>query len=131
MPYRERMTSWSASQLTTLRDVQEIRITPADESSPGRLIWVLETGGRVFVRSWKGPDKAWYRDTLACGGAHISGQDVEIEADVTVARSTDADAAVDAEFLRKYGDPYAIEMTQSPARETTLELLPLDERVEG
>lgn len=123
------MASWSDSQLTTLHDVQEIRITPADESSPGRLIWVLETGGRVFVRSWKGADKAWYRDTVACGGAHLSGQDIEIEADVTVARTSDADDAVDAEFLRKYGDPYATEMTRSPARDTTLELLPLDTRL--
>ncbi len=125
------MTSWTDSQLQTLHDVQEIRIAPADESSPGRLIWVVETDGRVFVRSWKGAGKAWYRDTLACGGAHISGQDVEIEADVTVARASDADGAVDAEFLRKYGDPYATEMTLPLARETTLELLPLDARLEG
>lgn len=123
------MASWSESQLRTLHDVQEIRIAPADESSPGRLIWVLETGGRVFVRSWKGPEKAWYRDTLACGGAHISGQDIEIEADVTITRASDADAAVDAEFLRKYGDPYATEMTQPLARDTTLELLLLDPRL--
>jgi hypothetical protein len=123
------MTSWSGSQLATLHDVHEIRIAPADESSPGRLIWVLETGGRVFVRSWKGPGAAWYRHTLACGGAHISGQDVEIEADVTVARARDADAAVDAEFLRKYGDPYASEMNEPLARETTLELTPIDDRL--
>ena len=97
--------------------------------SLGRLIWVLETGGRIFVRSWKGAHKAWYRDTLACGGGHISGQDIEIEADVTVARATDADAAIDAEFLRKYGDPYASEMNLPLARETTLELIPLDSRL--
>jgi hypothetical protein len=125
------MTSWSGSQLATLHDVREIRITPADESSPGRLIWVLETGGRVFVRSWKGPGAAWYRDTLACGGAHISGQDVEIEADVTVARASDADAAVDAEFLRKYGDPYASEMNLPLARETTLELTSIGDGARG
>jgi hypothetical protein len=125
------MTSWSESQQRTLHDVQEIRITPADERSPGRLIWVLETGGRVFVRSWKGAGKAWYRDTLACGGAHISGQDIEIEADVTVARATDADAAVDAEFLRKYGDPYASEMNLPLARETTLELVPIGDGARG
>ena len=125
------MTSWSESQLATLHDVHEIRITPADESSPGRLIWVLETGGRVFVRSWKGPGAAWYRDTLACGGAHVSGQDVEIEADVTVARASDADVAVDAEFLRKYGDPYASEMNLPLARETTLELTPIGDGARG
>ncbi|MGN6326866.1 DUF2255 family protein [Pseudolysinimonas sp.] len=125
------MSGWSDSQLGTLHDVQEIRITPADERSPGRLVWVLETGGRVFVRSWKGPEKAWYRDILACEGAHISGQDIEIEADVTVARASDADAAVDAEFLRKYGDPYATEMTLPLARETTLELLPIEDGARG
>ena len=123
------MTSWTASQLQTLHDVQEIRITPADERSPGRLIWVVETGGRVFVRSWKGPDKAWYRDVLAAGGAHLSGQDVDIEADVSVGRTAEADAAVDAAFLSKYGDPYATEMTQEPALGTTLELLPIDPRL--
>jgi hypothetical protein len=123
------MTSWTESQLRTLHDVQEIRITPADERSAGRLIWVLEVDGRVFVRSWKGPGKAWYRDTVAAGGAHVSGQDIEIEADVTVNRAMDADAAIDAEFLRKYGDPYATEMNQPLARDTTLELLPLDARL--
>lgn len=123
------MTSWTASQLETLHEVREIRIQPADERSPGRLIWVIEVDGRVFVRSWKGPRRAWYHDTVACGGAHLSGQDVEIEADVTVRRASDADGAVDAELLRKYGDPYASEMNLPIARDTTLELLPLDTRL--
>jgi hypothetical protein len=123
------MTSWSGSQLRTLHDVREVRIAPADERSAGRLVWVLEVEGRVFVRSWKGPEARWYRDTLAAGGAHISGRDIEIEADVTVARATDADAAIDAEFLRKYGDPYATEMTRTPARETTVELVPVSGRL--
>lgn len=125
------MTAWSDSQLETLYDVQEIRITPADERSPGRLIWVVVVDDRVFVRSWKGPEKTWYRDTVAAGGAQISGQDVEIEADVTVGRASDADDAIDAEFLRKYGDPYAHEMNEPLARDTTLELLPIGDGARG
>jgi hypothetical protein len=90
---------------------------------------VVEVDGRVFVRSWKGPGKDWYRDTLAVGGAHVSGRDIEIEADVEVRRASDADAAIDAELLRKYRSRYAAEMTAPLARDTTLELLPLDARL--
>ena len=46
-----------------------------------------------------------------------------------VRRTSDADGAVDAEMLRKYGDPYASEMNLPLARDTTLELLPLDARL--
>jgi len=125
------MTGWTASQLATLHDVQLIRITPADERAAGRTIGVTEIAGRVFVRSWKGPGSGWYRAVLACGGAHISGLDVEIEVDVAVSRASDADTAVDAEFLRKYTGVAAGEMTRDPARGTTLELLPIADGARG
>jgi hypothetical protein len=112
---------WTPEQLRVLHDVAEIRITPADGASPGRLIWVLELDGHVIVRSWKGPDKTWYRDVVRAGGAEIQGDG--IAASVEVRAAPEFDEAADAEFLRKYGDPYATEMTLPLARQTTLELL--------
>jgi len=111
--------------LTSLRDVEEVLITPAPAEGvvhPGRLIWVLEIDGRVFVRSWRGPNAAWYRQSLLSYRARIAGDGFDL--DVTLRESHDADDVVDAAFLAKYSSHYALEMIAPLARETTLELLP-------
>ena len=129
------MTQWSAADLISLHDVEEIRITPGPTPAPGstpgsteqtvhpgRLIWVLEIDGRVFVRSWKGPNAVWYRQALLTHRAHIAGDG--IDADVLLRESHDADDAVDAAFLAKYPPGEAAQMNVPVPRATTLELLP-------
>jgi hypothetical protein len=123
------MADWTPDQLRFLHDVVEIRITPLkDDGSawPGRLIWVLEIDGRVWARSWKGEHAEWYERALVTRRARISTDDGEFDAQVQLRSDQDDEVAakVDAEFLRKYGDPYAHEMNEPLARVTTVELVP-------
>lgn len=123
------MTDFTADELAYLHDVKEIRIAPQRDDGtlwPGRLIWVLVVDGRVFARSWKGPDAEWYARAVATWRARITveeddsgfGADVSLHPDHDEATA----AAIDAEFLRKYGDPYASEMNLPLAADTTIEL---------
>jgi len=121
------MTAWSDADLALLRDVEEVRIAPRREDGsawPGRLVWVLVVDGRVLVRSWKGPDAEWYRRALATGRALLTTDDGALSAEVVLRAEAGLDATVDAEYLRKYPDPYATEMTRPPAAGTTLILEP-------
>ena len=122
------MTDWTAEQLAALHDVEEIRITPAPSGGehPGRLIWVLEIGGRVFVRSWKGPTAAWYAQSLQTHRARITtqGDGPGVDLDVRLLEAHDDDDAVDAAYLAKYPGDYAAQMNVPLPRATTLELLP-------
>jgi hypothetical protein len=124
------MAAWTDDQLAFLHDVIEVRIAPlkADgEAWPGRLIWVLEIDGRVWARSWKGADAEWYRRARATDRARVTTDDGAFDVTVELRPDQDVatDAAIDAEFLRKYGDPYAKEMNLPIAAETTVELLPV------
>ena len=120
--------------MTFLRDAVEVRIIPFDDAGDtgsGRIIWIVVTQGRVFVRSWKGESAKWFVDAVRTGRGRITTEGVDVPADpfqVDVTWHPDQDAAtaaaIDAEFLRKYGDPYAAEMNLPLAARTTLELLP-------
>jgi hypothetical protein len=80
----------------------------------------------VFARSWKGPEAEWYVRARETGQARLSADDGSFDVTVELRPDQDATAAawIDAEFLRKYGDPYAKEMNLPLAAETTVELLP-------
>ena len=123
------MAGWTAEQLSFLRDVVEVRIAPLQADGtpwPGRLIWVLEVGGRVWARSWKGANAQWYRRARETDRARLTTDDGAFDATVELRPDQDAEtaAAIDAEFLRKYGEPYAKEMNLPLAAQTTVELLP-------
>jgi hypothetical protein len=124
------VAEWTSDQLVFVHDVVEVRIAPlkADRSPwPGRLIWVVQESGRVFARSWKGPEAEWYRRARESGRARLSTDDGQLDVVVELRPDQDPTTAewIDAEFLRKYGDPYAQEMNLPLAAETTVELLPL------
>ena len=123
------MARWTPEQLSFLHDVVEVRLTPLKHDGtawPGRLIWVLEVDGRVWARSWKGGEIEWYVRAMATRRARISteGEAAGFEAEGILRPDQDAEVAakIDAEFLRKYGDPYASEMTLPLAAATTVEL---------
>jgi hypothetical protein len=111
--------------------VKEVRIAPLrDDGSawPGRLIWLLEVNGSIWARSWKGAHAQWYERAMTTLRARVTVEedDSGFAVDVTLRPDQDAAtaAAIDAEFVRKYGDPYAQEMNVPLAAVTTIELLP-------
>jgi hypothetical protein len=110
-----------------LRDEIEVSIEtrPAPDGPIHRtIIWVVvDAGGRVLIRSYRGASARWYREAL-------SGSDVAVVVDgervpVTVEPATDAEriAACSAELERKYaGDPATPAMLRDEVLDTTLEL---------
>ena len=108
-----------------LAGVREITVVlPAPGRKPVRVpIWVVAVDGELYVRSWKGGDGVWYRRARESGaGAVVVGGQERPTRFVPVG-GAELEAAVDREFLSKYGDSkYARAMIEPPATGTTLRL---------
>ena len=124
------MSGFPEPDLAVLREIAEIRIAPYAEDGflfPGRLVWVVVVGERAFVRSWKGREAEWYARAAASRRARVSSDGGPIfgrEVTLAPVRDADTQAAIDAEYVRKYPPPYNREMTLPKAVETTFEVLP-------
>ncbi|GHH82328.1 hypothetical protein GCM10018793_41870 [Streptomyces sulfonofaciens] len=62
--------SWDSDDLEDFRGSDEIllRVRRVDGGlDEARPVWVVEAGGNVFVRGYRGPDSAWYRRARASG----------------------------------------------------------------
>lgn len=123
------MPDWTSQALHDLATTDEVHLATrrADGTlrSP-RIIWVVTSGQRVFIRSTNGPTAAWYRAATASGTgqltARASAQDVTFTHVDDEADLTDADAA----YRAKYGR-YAsiVDHLQEPGpRTATLEVHP-------
>jgi hypothetical protein len=124
------MATWTKEELGTIAAAEELELAsvrPDGALGHAVTIWVVRVGDDVYVRSWKGRDGAWFRATQARHAGHIEagglGKDVGFV--------SEADAAIndriDAEYRRKYrhqGARYVDPMVASPARETTIKLVP-------
>jgi hypothetical protein len=91
-------------------------------------IWMVEVGGRVFVRSWTMKRDGWYRTLLAekHGAIQAGPREVRVRARrVTSERVKDA---VSAAYFAKYDTPASLKYCRGFARgrrrETTTELVP-------
>jgi hypothetical protein len=125
------MTStWTSDELDRIGDAEELHI--AARRSDGTLrkpvpIWVVRVGDELYVRSWRGPDGAWFRAARARGEGRIGAGGVE--KDVAFADApAEVNDAVDAAYREKYGryPGYVEPMVSARARATTLKLVPDD-----
>lgn len=121
------MTAWSKEELTQISETLEIRI--AGRRTDGSLhkaiiIWAVEHGGDVYVRSVNGPDAGWYQGTQEQGLGHIWAGN--LEKDVVLTRVGDVDDALDAAYRAKYSStPSDVELiVHGHARGTTLRVDP-------
>jgi hypothetical protein len=121
---------WSAEELERIDAAEELRIAVrrADGSLRGRVpIWVVRSGGQVYVRTWYRRDTGWFGHALESRRARV---DVPgLEADVVVEDVGDGGvrAEVDAAYRDKYGHygPASVEqMVADEAVATTLRLDP-------
>jgi hypothetical protein len=123
------MSTWTTDELDVLAAANELRISTrrADGTlRPAVPIWVVRAGDGIYVRSYQGPDGAWFRHAAAAGSAHIQAGTVKREVTVTPAAAT-ARAEIDEAYRAKYagfGRAYVDPMTASPAAATTLQLTP-------
>ncbi|GAA4703370.1 DUF2255 family protein [Phytohabitans rumicis] len=118
---------WDAQTFDELAAVRDLDIVvPAPGHDTIRTpIWVVPLGEHLYVRSWKGQEGRWYRRARRHGsGAVVTSGG---ERGVRFVPVTDAalDAAIDREYLAKYGDTSPAQaMVRPPVSGTTLRLVP-------
>lgn len=90
-------------------------------------IWVVRIGGDLFIRSYRGPDGAWYRhlSTTGEGRLRLPGRDLDVRAEPATdpALTDDIDCAYADKYTRS-GGSYGAAMTSDTAKATTLRLTP-------
>jgi hypothetical protein len=126
------MTAWDPSELDTIDATEELQIAPARRDGtlrPATPIWVVRVGDDLYVRSWRGPDGAWFRAARANRRGHISVGGVERDV-AFVDVEGEANDAVDHAYRKKYGryESYVTPMIAPQARGTTLKLVPEEPR---
>jgi hypothetical protein len=122
--------AWSPAELQEIDASHELQI--ASRRADGTLrqwvpIWVVSTGGLVYVRTWYRRDTGWFGQVLASRRARI--RVPGLEADVTVEDAGESTpelrAGIDAAYSAKYGRRGGTErMVTDEAAAATLRINP-------
>lgn len=116
---------FDAATRDLLRTAREVSIFTRRRPDQAVIIWVVVSGNGVFVRSVRGAQGKWYKTAAADGQAVLGIGDRRIPIRLTAVAGDAANAAVSAEYLRKYADsPYAQSMVRPDVLPTTLQLAP-------
>jgi hypothetical protein len=95
-------------------------------------IWFVVVEGRVFVRSWSIKPDGWYREFLREARGAIQIDKVEMAVRAVPVRNMTLRDGVDRAFLKRYSTPgarkYAKDLCLPKSRETTTELIPLEDK---
>ena len=122
--------SFDTETLGLLDETEEVRIeTRRDEDAPEHrtIIWVVVTGGEVFVRSVRGPKGRWYQEISAYPEGALHAGDTRIPVRAAPATAGATVDAVSAAFRSKYqqSSPASTEaMVRPETLPTTLKLSP-------
>ncbi len=93
-------------------------------------IWVVVVDGRVFVRSWSMKPRSWWRTFLENphGEIFVGGRKRGIKVRAVQVKSETLKEKVSAAYREKYNTPgsvqYVKDMSRSPSKDTTTELVP-------
>ena len=113
--------------LELLRAAEEIRIeTWSTAAAPHRtIIWVVvDDKGRVFVRSYRGPEARWFREIVAQPDCRIHVARRALDARAEPAADAERVAACSEGLRTKYAGHSATPFMRRTYLETTLELVP-------
>jgi hypothetical protein len=126
------MSAWTADDLDTIAAAAELDIAPLridGTPRPYTTIWVVQVGDEFLVRSFRGPNGAWYRAAQRSQRGRVLAGGVE--RDVVFEAVHDNTEAVDAAYRAKYGrSSYVDAMVTPDAAATTLRLIPADTKGE-
>ncbi len=123
------MTTWTSDELAAIGTAVEIDVTPLrPDGTAGRptTIWVVEVDGHLYVRSYHGPDGAWYRQARRSHHGRITDRRNTYEVTFVEPGSVDP-ALIDAAYRHKYasyGRSYVDAMVSPNAAAATLRLDP-------
>ena len=120
------MTTWTTDELDRVERAEELHVTTARPDGSLRQwvpIWVVCVGDELIVRSYRGPDGAWYRHAthLPQGRIRAGGLERDVEPSDTTTNSVDD--AYRAKYGR-YAGSYLDPMLTDRATAATLRLLP-------
>ncbi|RZT28034.1 hypothetical protein EV649_1810 [Kribbella sp. VKM Ac-2569] len=120
------MNSWTAEELHTLDRLQEIRIAGRRRDGSLRtltIVWQVVVDGKLYVRSVRGAEGAWYKGVARHHEGAISWNSTTRE--VTYVPDHTADDRIDAAYFDKYGNGGPTRaITNSTAKATTLRVEP-------
>jgi len=94
-------------------------------------IWAVVVDGRVFIRSYTMKPRSWWRTFLEDphGEIFVSKRKRGIKIRAVQVKSEKMKEAVSAAYKEKYNTPgsvgYVADMSRSPSRDTTTELVPV------
>ena len=123
------MTSWTSEELAKIGNAEELDIAsrrPDSTLRPFVTIWVVRTGGDLYVRSVKGRSGAWFQHALAAGDGRIRAGGVERDVAFEEA-CPEVDAAVTTAYHEKYdrfGPSIVGTVVSAESATTTLRLVP-------
>jgi hypothetical protein len=121
--------AWSADELTRIGDAEELRLAPRRADGTLRsftTMWVVRSGGGLYVRSAGGPERPWFRHALASRRGQIRAGGVQAGVRFTRA-APDAGEAIDAAYHAKYdryGATIVGHVTGQGASAVTIRLVP-------
>jgi hypothetical protein len=121
-------TAWPGEDLKRIGGAEELQLAscrPDGTLRPYVTMWVVRSGGDLYVRSAYGPDNPWYRRATASGTGRIRAAGTE--RDVSFAQAAgeiqgDIDAAYHAKYDR-YGPRIVGSVTGPGAHQTTIRLV--------
>ncbi|MGD9701080.1 MAG: DUF2255 family protein [Acidimicrobiia bacterium] len=124
------MAGWTHDDLDRIGTSEELELASRrrDGSLRGFVtMWVIRSGGDLYVRSAHGPDNPWYRRAVTTGVGTIRAGGVE--RDVTFAGADSGvhdtiDAAYHAKY-DQYGPKIVGAVVGADAHEVTIRLVPL------
>jgi hypothetical protein len=123
------MPDWTTQAVRDLASAEELHLATRRRDgslrSP-RIIWVVTSGSRVFIRSTNGRSAAWFRSAIATHAGQIRARGGAYDVTFTEVRE-EADLAVaDAGYRAKYGHYARIvdHLEEAGPRAATLELHP-------
>lgn len=111
-----------SGSLPTLAREKEITIRIGARSA---VIWIVEDGGDVFIRSVRGATAKWYTEAVAAGQATIEAGGQRVAVRLQPAADPASVARASQAYLAKYqGSPYAASMVRAEILPTTLRVVP-------
>ncbi|GAB40273.1 DUF2255 family protein [Gordonia sputi] len=122
------MSTWNVQQAQQLTAPQEVGVATRRRDGSvrtPRVIWIVRSGDRVFIRSTNGRGADWFRWAIATGTGQITSGTTTFDVAFREADGADLEIVDDA-YRDKYGNYASIvdHLQEDGPRAATLEVLP-------